>query len=67
MMKKEKNVFITVALFVLLACRSSAPVTANELPGSYVVQTGKVTDTLSLRTDGEFQHHLLGRDWVGNF
>ena len=63
----ETPIFITirrsVALFVLslacaVACHSSARIAANDLPGLYVVRTGKVTDTLRLDTAGLVQHRL---------
>ena len=63
----EARIFIaisrSVALFVLspvcvVACHSSVRIAANDLPGLYVVRTGKVTDTLRLEAAGLVHHRL---------
>jgi len=50
--------FFFLVLVSALACSSSAPVTENDLPGLYVVRTGRVTDSLQLEATGQFQHRL---------
>lgn len=55
--------FFFLVLVSALACSSSAPVSENDLPGLYVVRTGRVTDSLQLEATGQFQHRL--RDDTG--